>query len=154
MIEPPRIVDVAEQATAVIALVVPREEIRQVMGPGIGEVMAAVAAQGLSPTGPWFTYHRRVPGETFDLEVGVPVAAAVRPTERVRPGRLPAARVARTVYHGDYEGLAAAWGELEQWIEQSGHGAATELWECYAVGPETSPDPARWRTELHRPLLR
>ncbi len=28
-----------------------------------------------------------------------------------------------------------------------------DLWECYAAGPESGPDPAKWRTELNRPLL-
>ena len=27
-----------------------------------------------------------------------------------------------------------------------------DLWECYTVGPESSPDSADWRTELNRPL--
>ncbi len=27
------------------------------MGPGLSELMAAIAAQGLSPTGPWFDHH-------------------------------------------------------------------------------------------------
>lgn len=47
------------------------------------------------------------------------------PTGRVKPGELPAAsKVARTVYHGSYEGLGAAWSE-----------------------------PASWRTELNQPLV-
>ena len=28
-----------------------------------------------------------------------------------------------------------------------------DLWERYLVGPETSLDPAHWRTELNEPLL-
>jgi effector-binding domain-containing protein len=60
--------------------------------------------------------------------------------------------VARTVYHGDYEGLHGAWGEFEAWIAESGHTSAADLWERYVVGPESSPDPANWRTELNRPL--
>jgi hypothetical protein len=26
------------------------------------------------------------------------------------------------------------------------------LWELYSVGPQSTPDPANWRTELNRPL--
>ena len=61
-------------------------------------------------------------------------------------------KVAQTVYHGDYEGLPAAWSEFDAWIKAQGHSPAPDLWECYAVGPESSPDPATWRTELSRPL--
>jgi effector-binding domain-containing protein len=72
---------------------------------------------------------------------------------RVQPGQLPAVRVARTVYHGGYEGLGGGWGELMAWIAANGHTAATDLWEVYLTDPSSSPDPASWRTELNRPLV-
>jgi effector-binding domain-containing protein len=152
VIETPKIMETAEQMTALIPLVVPRAEIRAVMGPAIREVYAALAAQGIPPAGPWFTHHRRRPTETFDFDVCVPVAATVAEAGRVKPGRLPAARVARTVYSGPYEGLPDAWGEFCAWIEANGHTPRAALWECYLDGPESSPDPATWRTELNRPL--
>jgi effector-binding domain-containing protein len=89
----------------------------------------------------------------FDFEISVPVSAPVTASGRVKPGRLPATTVARTVYHGPYEGLGAAWGEFDRWVKKSGHTPAVDLWECYVAGPERSPDPSAWRTELNRPLL-
>jgi hypothetical protein len=71
------------------------------MGPGLSELMAAVAAQGVSPTGPWFDHHQRMDPDTFDFEIGVPVQSPISPAGRVQPGRLPATIVARTIYHGD-----------------------------------------------------
>jgi effector-binding domain-containing protein len=123
------------------------------MGPGISEVMAAVAAQGIAPTGPWFTHHLRMDPAIFDFEICVPVSTPVAPVGRVKPGQLPAARVARTIYRGPYEGLGAAWGEFDAWIASQGLTPGPDLWEVYAVGPESSPDPADWRTELNRPLI-
>jgi effector-binding domain-containing protein len=152
-IDPPQITESAAQLTAVIHLTVPREEIRHVMGPGLGELREALAAQGIAAAGPWFTHHLRMDPEVFDFEICVPVTSPVAPAGRVRPGQLPAARVARTVYHGPYEGLSDAWGEFMGWIEAQGHTPAPDLWECYVAGPESSPDPAAWRTELNRPLL-
>ena len=149
MIDAPQITQTAAQLTAIIRLTVPREEIRDVMGPGIGEVRAAVAAQGIAPAGPWFTHHLRMEPDTFDFEVGVPVRAPVAPAGRMKAGQPPATTVARTVYHGAYEGLGAAWGD---WIAANGHTPAPDLWECYVAGPESNPDPATWRTELNRPL--
>lgn len=154
MIEPPRITQTDAQLTAVIHLTVPREEIQRVMGPGISELMAAITAQGIAPAGPWFTHHLRMDPDIFDFEISVPVAAPVAAVGRVKPGRLPASRVARTVYHGPYEGLGDAWGEFVDWIEANGHAPAADLWECYIAGPESNPDPAAWRTELNRPLTR
>lgn len=153
MIDAPRIMQTVTQLTAVIHVTVPRVRIQEVMGPGLRELMAAVAAQGIAPTGPWFTHHLRMDPETFDFEISVPVAAPVAASGRVRAGQWPAMRVARTVYRGPYEGLSSAWVELDAWVKANGHKPGPDLWECYAAGPESSPDPATWRTELSRPLI-
>jgi effector-binding domain-containing protein len=152
MLDAPKIVRTTDQLTAVIHLNVPRAEIQKVMGPGIAELRAVLAAQGIAPSGPWLTHHLRMDPGIFDFEICLPVSAPVAASGRVKPARLPATTVARTVYHGGYEGLAAAWGEFEAWLEANGHKPAPDLWEVYAAGPETGPDPAKWRTELNRPL--
>lgn len=153
MIDPPQLADNAAQLTAVIRLTIPRSEIRKVMGPGIHELLAMVTAQGVAITGRVFSRHFRMDPETFDFEIGVPVAATILPSGRVTPSELPAARVIRTIYHGAYEGLGAAWGDFDSWIGASKYQPGPDLWECYLEGPETSPDPSQWRTELNRPLL-
>jgi effector-binding domain-containing protein len=152
VIDPTEIVQTDAQPAAVIRFTIPRAEIQSVMGPGIGELMAAVAAQGIGPTGPLFSHHLQMDADTFDFELGVPVSGPVTPVGRVTAGQLPAARVARTTYHGPYEGLGDAWGEFIASIIAQGHTPAPDLWERYLSGPESSPDPAAWRTELNRPL--
>ncbi len=154
MLDTPQIVQTDARLTAVIRLTIPRKDIRNVMGPGIAELMAGVAAQGVAPAGPIFSHHLRMDPDLFDFELGVPVTSPVSATGRMKPGQLPAATVARTVYHGPYEGLGPAWAEFEAWIAAEGHTAAPDLWECYVAGPESNPDPATWRTELNRPLIR
>ena len=109
MLDTPQIAQTTNQLTAVIRLTIPRAEIRNVMGPGIAELMAAVAAQGIGPAGPWFTHHLRMDPATFDFEICVPVTAPVAASGRVKAGHLPATTVARTTYHGSYEGLGGAW---------------------------------------------
>ena len=153
MIDTPQLIQCPAQSAAVIHVTIPRDDIRNAMGAGYRELMTALAAQGIAPAGPWFTHHLRTPGETFDFEIGVPVAHAVAPAGRVKAGELPAAMVARTVYHGPYEGLAQGWGELMAWIAAEGHSPAPHLWEVYTSGPETGADASRYRTELNRPLV-
>lgn len=153
MIDPPQITDSPERQTATIRLTIPRDQIQQVMGPAIGEVMQVVAAQGITPTGPVFSHHFKMSPDQFDFEVGVPVSKPVAPAGRVKPSKLPAARVAQTVYRGGYEGLGGAWGEFQAWIGAKGHRPAINLWEFYAKGPESSSNPADWQTELNQPLL-
>ena len=153
MLDTPQILQTTAQHTAVIPLVVPREKIREVMGPRISELMSTIAAQGISPTGPWFTNHRKMDPDIFDFAISIPVNKPVTAVGRVQPGELPSRRVARTIYQGPYEGLGEAWGEFMDWIEANGHQPAPDLWECYAYGPESTSDEATYRTELNRPLL-
>jgi effector-binding domain-containing protein len=56
------------------------------------------------------------------------------------------------VHCGGFEGLGAAWGELDAWVAAQALTPRKDLWEVYAVGPEATADPAAWRTELSRPL--
>jgi effector-binding domain-containing protein len=152
MLDTPVILATDQIRTAVIPLLVPRAEIVSYMDGAMRELSYTLAAQGIPPAGPCFSLHRRRPAETFDFEVGFPVARPVIPTGRVLMSELPAARVARAVYQGGYEGLAAAWSELFDWIEAAGLHPQARLWECYCRGPESGADPTRWRTELISPL--
>ena len=153
MIDAPQIVQTEAMRVARICLKVPRGEMQAVMGPGVVEVMAAVRAQGIGPAGPWFTHHLKMETATFDFEICVPVNAPVKPVGRVVAGEWPAMTVARTVLHGGYEGLGSAWGEFYAWMKAHGHAPAPDLYECYVAGPESSPDSARWHTELSSPLV-
>lgn len=152
MIDQPQIVQTEAQPAAIIHIVIPRAEIMQAMDAGIGEVIAAAVAQGIGPAGPVFSHHHRIVPDVWDFEIGVPVTGAVTPVGRVVAGELPAARVARTVYHGSYEQLGDGWGELQAWIAAEGLTAAPNLWERYLTNPDEVPDPAGWQTELNAPL--
>ena len=147
MIALPKIVRTEAQPAAVIHVTVAKDKIREVMGPGLKELRDTLAAQGIEPTGPWFTHHLTLDPSQWDFEIGLPIAAPIKPQGRVKPGGLPALTAARTVYHGGYEGLATGWGELMSWIEAEGHVAASSLWEVYL---EERP----CRTELTRPLVK
>lgn len=153
MIDTPEVAETREQRAAVIRFTIPREEMPEVFGPAVEELMATLADQGVAPAGPVFAHHLRMDPDTFDFEVGVPVEEPVAEAGRVKAGGLPAATVARTVYHGPYEGLPEAWGEFEAWMVERGHAWAPNLWERYVEGPHSDPDPTRWRTELNRPLV-
>ena len=154
MLDEPQIAQTDAQPMARIRLTIPRSEIQHVMGPGIGEVMATLAEQGVAPAGPWFTHHLRMDPAIFDFAICVPVAAPIRGAGRVEPSELPAAKVVRATYHGPYEGLSSAWAEFDAWIAAQGLATGPDLWERYVAGPESGSDPSQWRTELNRPLAR
>src|SRR5882757_7917642 len=105
MLATPEIIQTDVQEAAVIRLTIPRSEMMKVFGPAVGELMATLAAQGVEPVGAVFSHHLKMAPDTFDFELGVKVASPVKAAGRVKPGELPAARVARTIYHGPYDGL-------------------------------------------------
>ena len=142
----PQVIEIAPSSLPASASVFRGES--KVMGPGLSELKAAVAR-----TGPWFDHHFRRPTNTFDFEICLPVAARVTPVGRVKAGQRPATTIARTIYHGDYDGLGAAWGEFEAWIVANEHKTGPDFWQCYVAGPESNDDPSTWRTELNRPLI-
>lgn len=152
MLDAPEITQTEAQPTATIRLTIPRDQIGMVMGPAMEEVKATVAAQGLVPAGPMFSHHFRMDPEIFDFEVGLPVQTAIAPAGRVQASELPARRVARTTYHGGYEGLGSAWSEFNQRIAAEGLTPDDELWECYATGLDSDLDPSTFRTVLNRSL--
>lgn len=152
MLETPQFVQTDEQLTAVIHLAVSRAEIEHVMDAAIDELISTLAAQGVTPAGPCFSFHWQKPSDIFDFEVGFPVEKPITPAGRVKMSKLPAAKIARATYRGGYEGLASAWSEFYEWLESEGLSAQDGLWECYIVGPASTLAPDQWRTELNRPL--
>jgi effector-binding domain-containing protein len=152
MLDTPQITQTTAEEAAVIRLTIPRTEMMKTFGPAVAELFSVLAAQGVRPVGAVFAHHLKMSPGLFDFELGVVVTAPVKTSGRVKPGQLPPAQVARTVYHGPYEGLPSAWGEFDTWVKANGHALAEDLWETYSVGPQSTPDSANWRTELNRPL--
>src|SRR3954447_10768990 len=128
MLSPPEIVQTGAEQAAVIRLTIPRSEMMKQFGPAVGELMAALSAQGIEPVGAVFAHHLKMSADNFDFELGVRTASAVQPVGRVQASELPAAKVARTVYSGPYEGLPSAWGEVTSWMNANGHRQAGDLW--------------------------
>jgi len=154
MIATPEIVETARQEAAVIHLTVKRSEMPSVFGPAVGELLRGIAAQGIEPVGAIFAHHLEMTSDGFDFELGIRVTAPVEPAGRLKPGELPARRVARTIYTGPYEGLPGAWEKFNTWMKAEGHAQAEDLWELYSVGPQSTSDSGQWKTELNRPLVK
>lgn len=149
----PLILPANPQLTAVVELKVPRKEIGAAIPSALKELKNVVSLQGIGPVGPWFAHHFRMVPDVFDLEVGVPVKGPVVPVGRVKGGKLQTTKVARTTYVGGFEQLPAVWAEFNGWLVENGYKPADDFWESYVVGYDTNPDPAKWVTELNRPVI-
>jgi effector-binding domain-containing protein len=153
MLVTPQLIETTAQLSASIHLVVVGRDMPTFMGPAIAELQKVLADQALAPAGPMFSFHHRMPGDTFDFEVGFPTATPVARAGRVHRFEIPASQTLRTTYHGPYEGLAEAWRDFLALVDQSGRTAQACFWESYLAGPETSPDSSTWRTQLNRPVV-
>jgi len=145
----PELITTKELQTAVIHLVIPGRDMPKYMDPAIQEILKVLTDQGLVPNGPMFSYHHRRPSDTFDFELGFPVAEKIKPVGRVVNGTLPVEKIVRSVYQGPYEQLAEAWGELQSWVRERKLAESGRFWECYLNNPAEVNDPKEYRTELN-----
>ncbi|NOT18191.1 MAG: GyrI-like domain-containing protein [Sulfuriferula sp.] len=153
MITAPYITESVAQLTAVIHLDIARSEMQQVFPLAVNELLSVLSAQSIVPQGSAFAHHLVMTPERFNFELGFFINTHVQASGRVQAGQLPAVKVVRSVYQGDYDGLHAAWGELMAWMDANGHTPAADLWEWYQIGPHISANPADWQTELNRPIV-
>ncbi|MBS1937105.1 MAG: GyrI-like domain-containing protein [Bacteroidetes bacterium] len=149
MITTPEAIVTQEITTAVVPLKIPGQDMGKYMDAAIQEVIKTITGQGIAITGPLFSFHKRRPGSTFDFELGFPVAAPIKAEGRVVNSKLPAAKVVRAVYQGPYDDLGKAWGALQQWVREHGHGESGRFWESYLNAPDEVRDPREYRTELN-----
>lgn len=122
------------------------------IGEYVSEVWRYLQREGGRPAGPPFTRYHAADGHGIDLEAGFPVRAASPGEGRVRARELPGGEVAVTTHVGRYEGLVTAGEALAAWVRAQGREAAGPNWEVYVTGPGDDADPARWRTEIVKPL--
>ena len=144
----PTLIHTDEVTTAVVHGVVPMAEIAAFFDSSFSVLAAVLADQGIAPTGPAFARYAGPPGEHADVQVGFPTEERVSSSGEVRAGSLPAARVARTVHAGGFDGLGGAWASLAGWIDAQGLTPGPDLWEVYVTEPNPDMDPADLRTEL------
>ncbi len=149
MITTPELITTKAIITAVIPLRIPCQDMGRYMDPAILEVIKAITRQDIQITGPMFTYHKRLPTDFFDFEIGFPVSGTIKEEGRVINSTLPVMNVVRAVYEGPYSGLVHAWGELQQWVEANGYKGTGRFWECYLNNPEEVKYPKDYRTELN-----
>jgi effector-binding domain-containing protein len=147
------------QPYAAIRAKVAGSEIGAKLPPLIGEVAAWLGSKGSPPSGaPFFRYLVVDMPNELQVEVGFPVNTALKGTDRIVTGTLPAGTYATVVHRGSPRELEAvtadllAWGKSKavKWDMQTlGHG---EKWvarlEFYLTDPKVEPDMAKWETEL------
>jgi DNA-binding transcriptional MerR regulator len=121
----------------------------------LGELHAALTAQGMTFTGPAggvfansiFSHAR---GEAT---VFVPCGADVRTIGRVTPLVIPAVELATIIHAGSHANIDLAYGALAAYVTRHALGVEGPLREYYLIGPQDTADASLWRTEIGWPIF-
>lgn len=132
----------------------PLAEMPRLMDGTFPEIFAALDGVGAVVCGPALSLHSRIPSDTADLAVGVPITAPLSPELELNSGfrvtatPCPAAPVAATSYLGAYDGLGEAWGSFMGAVAAAGHTPGTTFFEAYVSNPAETTSSSTLRTDL------
>lgn len=150
-------IDVREQPTRTVAVVrreVRMDELTAFYDTAYGEVQRAVAEAGGQVVGTAIGWYHGMPTDTVDVAAGFPVEGldAGPLAGRVEVVELPGGRALVALFVGPYDGLGAAWQEVEERRAQDGTDGRGDFWEEYVTDPSPDDDPAANETLLVLPL--
>ena len=147
------------QAAAVPTVVVkrtdyPLADMASLFDSTFSALVPVLAERGITPTGAAFSLHTRMPSDTADLEVGLPVSSPLGAPVTIgdvtfEDSEIPAGTVAHSTHVGGYDGLSDAWGAFMGAIVASGRAPVFPFWEVYPTEPTPDMDPATLRTDLY-----
>ncbi len=128
-------------------------DLPRTIGEYLQDVWIFIEKTGNRPCGPPFTrYHSTNDDDAIDLEAGLPVPAPLPGAGRIHAGVLPGGEVLATDHIGPYELLPRADEALDRWLASTGRRSSGPNWEFYWTDPGVESDPAKWRTEVLKPL--
>ncbi|MFI6332394.1 MerR family transcriptional regulator [Micromonospora chersina] len=132
----------------------PRSDLAEALAPGFARLLAGLAEQGVTPTGPTGARYLSEDLDAAELEVELfaPVARPPRQTAAIAPGRLPGCLLAATVHEGGYDDIEAAYRSLGRWIAEQERVLAGPAEERYLAPPTPGAPAAALRTEIAWPL--
>lgn len=113
------------------------------IGRAFGTLMGFLGPRRVTPAGaPFIVYHDVIDEETAgDIEVCIPVPAAVEGDDQVAGVEIPGGTVATVTHQGPYDQIGPAYHTLSGWIQDHGHETAGPPREVYLNDPQsTLPD--------------
>ncbi|MBC7291395.1 MAG: GyrI-like domain-containing protein [Actinotalea sp.] len=136
--------------------VVPMPRLTEFFSRAFPAAAAGTARLGLEVGGPAVALYAGPVDEHVDVTAGF-LAPDPRwqgaPDDGLTATRLPEGRAVVTTHVGPYDTMEATYGELSRWLSDAGLRPRDVMWEEYLDGPDTEPDPSRWRTRIVQPVV-
>ena len=112
----------------------------QEIGKAFGAVMQYLGEIGENATGPAFAAYYNMDMENLDVEMGFPVARAVKGNGIVREGSIPAGKQASCMYKGPYSQMEPVYNAMNAWLGENGYEPAGVVYEFYYNCPMDVPE--------------
>jgi effector-binding domain-containing protein len=120
------------------------------------EIFSYLGSQGITkPAGPtlFICYDAEYKERDVDVEAGVPIAAALPNSNRIKVYELPGmVQAACTIYQGPYEDIGNAYNAIMSWTESNGYQITGPDRELYLTSPADTENPSQCVTEIQFPV--
>ena len=148
------IIDQAPVTVASVRIHTDLAHIGEDIGRGFSALMAAIAGQAVTASGPPLTVYLDVIDEHTegDIEVCVPVAGTLSSDAEVSTRELAGGSMAATLHQGPYDQIGPAYQAVIDWITEQGHAVAGPPREVYLNDPQAVP-PEDLLTRVEFPIF-
>jgi len=120
------------------------ENLPVVIGESYAKIARYLEELDVEPAGPPFVAYYNLDMENLDVEMGFPVDDVVPGDHDMCPGEIVEGKVVSCMYEGPYEGMAAVYEKMNEYIRDKGFTATGVAYETYY----NSPDDVRSHDEL------
>ena len=139
------------QPALVIKAHTPVQEMSTTLGRIYGTILQQMGAAQVAPAGPPYVAYFNMDMENLEIEAGLPVAQPVSGDGEVLAVTIPGGQAAVCEYIGPYDGIAAAYEALTQFVAQQGGEPSGVSYEFYLNDP-TENAPEDLQTRIMFPL--
>lgn len=137
--------------TIAVRVVVPVEELSEVMGSNYEKIMAYLGREEVQPSGPPFAMYHNMDMSALEVDIGFPVPSQLPGSGDLTPGRIPGGRAVVATHEGSYETINETYDALMAFVEEKGLEMAEFSLEFYLNDPRQTP-PDDLRTEIRFPV--
>lgn len=143
--------EVPERNTLSIRTTTLAENLPQVIGKSLWQVLDYLSTEGVQTAGPPFALYHNMDMSNLDVEMGFPVNEKVPGNEEVKPSSIPAGQVAVDMHLGPYETMEVTYNKMLAALQEQGLEMDTFMYEFYLNDPdEVSPEEIQ--TEIFMPI--